>query len=74
MSTAEIEKMSMAERLEAMEALWTSISRNGDAVPSPDWHGEVLAERRAKIEKGEARLVPCREVAAIFQTQATRYA
>jgi hypothetical protein len=36
-----------------MELLWASLSRTPDTVPSPDWHGEVLADRLAKIERGE---------------------
>jgi hypothetical protein len=42
--------MSMSERLQAMELLWRSFSGSEDEVPSPDWHGEVLSERLAKIE------------------------
>lgn len=49
---AEIERMSLAERLQAMELLWQSISRNPDNVPSPQWHGEVLQQRLAKVEAG----------------------
>lgn len=48
----EIERMSLAERLQAMELLWHSISRNPDSVPSPQWHGEVLQQRLAKVEAG----------------------
>ena len=51
---ADIEKMSLDERLQTMELLWASLARTPDAVPSPAWHGEVLAKRMAKIEGGEA--------------------
>ena len=49
---ADIEQMSLEEQLQAMELLWASLSRTPDAVPSPDWHGDILAERMAKIERG----------------------
>jgi hypothetical protein len=37
--------MTLAEKLEAMELLWADISCRPEALPSPDWHQEVLAER-----------------------------
>ena len=54
---AEIEQMSLTERLQTMELLWVSLARTPDAVPSPDWHGEVLAARLAKIERGEGEFL-----------------
>ena len=54
---ADIEQMSLEERLQAMELLWASLTRAPDAVPSPDWHGEVLAERVAKIGRGEGEFL-----------------
>ena len=59
---AEIEKMSLDERRQTMELLWTSLARTPDAVPSPAWHGEVLATRKAKIERGEAKFLTLREL------------
>ncbi|WP_156427741.1 addiction module protein [Thiohalocapsa sp. ML1] len=38
----------------AMEALSDSLSRDSDTVASPAWHGDILAERRAALERGEA--------------------
>ena len=49
--------MSLEERLQTMELLWTSLARTPDAVPSPDWHREVLAARRAKVERGEGEFL-----------------
>ena len=54
---AEIEQMSLEERLQALELLWASLARTPDAVPSPDWHGEVLATRLAKVEHGEGKFL-----------------
>ena len=54
---ADIEQMSLEEQLQAMELLWASLSRTPNAVPSPDWHGDVLAERMAKIERGEGKFL-----------------
>jgi hypothetical protein len=54
---ADIEKMGLEERLQAMELLWASLTRTPEAVPSPEWHGEVLASRLAKIERGEGEFL-----------------
>ena len=59
---AEIEQMSLEERLQTMELLWVSLARTPDAVPSPDWHGEVLAGRLAKIERGEGEFLTIPQV------------
>ena len=58
----EIEKMSLDERLQTMELLWASLARTPDAVPSPDWHGDVLAKRMAKIDRGEAEFLTIPEL------------
>ena len=55
--SAEIERMSIAERLQAMEEIWDSLYRHGDEVPSPDWHREVLAARKALAESGESKFL-----------------
>jgi len=68
---AEIEKMSLDERLQTMELLWASLARTPDAVPSPAWHGEVLAARMAKIERGEAEFLTVPELKERLQ-KATR--
>ena len=59
---SEIERMSVEERLQAIELLWNSISRQGDSVISPAWHGEVLSARRAKVEAGEGRFLSLSEL------------
>ena len=59
---AEIEQMSLEERLQTMELLWVSLARTPDAVPSPDWHGEVLAARLAKIERREGEFLTIPQV------------
>ena len=49
-----LETMSVAEKLEAMEAIWTSLCSSPDDVASPAWHADVLAERKKRLESGEA--------------------
>ena len=61
MSVAELKKevsrLSKAERLEAMEWLWASLSKEQQEIESPEWHGEVLAARKAKVDSGEAQFL-----------------
>jgi hypothetical protein len=44
-ATLPLEKMTLAEKLQAMEELWADLSRN-DNFESPAWHAEVLEARR----------------------------
>lgn len=54
---AEVSRLSPAERLEAMEWLWASLSNDSETIESPAWHGQVLAARRAKVDAGEAQFL-----------------
>ncbi len=49
--------MSVTERLQAMDQLWDSLTRDGDEIPSLDWHQEVLADRKARAQRGEAKFL-----------------
>jgi len=58
----QIEQMSLAERLQTTELLWKAISDRLEELSSPAWHGELLAERAAKIERGEATFLTIDQV------------
>jgi putative addiction module component (TIGR02574 family) len=49
--------MSVTERLQVMDQLWDSLTRDGDEIPSPDWHQDVLADRSARAQRGEAKFL-----------------
>jgi hypothetical protein len=51
--TLSLGKMSVPEKLRMMEALWADLSRNSDALKSPDWHEAALKERKARIVSGQ---------------------
>jgi putative addiction module component (TIGR02574 family) len=55
--SSEIERMSVTERLQVMDQLWDSLNSYGDEIPSPDWHQEVLADRKARAQRGEAKFL-----------------
>ena len=50
-----LKQMSVSEKLQLMEALWDDLSRDADALESPEWHGQVLKEREDRIASGEAK-------------------
>jgi len=45
--------MTVEEKPQVMEELWTDLSRNAEDVPPPEWHGEVLQSIESAIERGE---------------------
>ena len=67
MSVAEIQKMTVNERLETMEKLWESLSQNDTDIESPAWHKEVLDSRRKHIDSGDAQFYTIEEVKAHFK-------
>ena len=56
-STIPIESLSVAEKLLLMERLWDDLSRRPSNVPTPEWHGDVLAERLAAVQEGRTQFV-----------------
>lgn len=57
MNTSDIKKMSRVERLVAIEALCDSLLGEQAEIESPDWHRDVLEERKEKIESGRAEFI-----------------
>jgi len=55
--TLPLEKMTIAEKLRVMETLWSDLTRNEEQFESPDWHGEVLRERAARVKQGKESFV-----------------
>ena len=45
-----------------MEWLWASLSKKPEEIESPEWHGEVLAARKAKIDSGEEKFLSIAEL------------
>ena len=60
----QIRRMSMAERLRALEQLWDAVCHDDARIPSPAWHGEVLHDRQARAQRGEARFLTLDELKA----------
>ena len=62
MDSTEIKKMSTTECLKIMEAIWDSLLHDETNIESPQWHKNVLAERKSKIENGEAEFVSIKKL------------
>ena len=52
--TLPLNQMSVEEKIRTMENLWDSLLHEQSEISSPKWHGQLLAERKAAIDRGEA--------------------
>ncbi len=57
MKETDLKSMSIDERLRMMESIWASFNHEAESIESPDWHGDVLAKRKTKLESGEAKFI-----------------
>ena len=57
LETVQIERMSVTERLQVMEQLWDALCRDTEEIASPEWHRDVLADRKARAQRGEAKFL-----------------
>jgi len=49
-----IETMSVAEKVRLLESVWESLCARPGDVQSPEWHREILEDRRHRLEDGRA--------------------
>lgn len=54
-----INKLTVTERLQAMELLWNSLS--AAEYESPAWHEDVLKERERRVAAGECEFMSLEE-------------
>jgi putative addiction module component (TIGR02574 family) len=52
-----IDRMTIEEKLQAMEALWDDLCRHEEALPIHEWQKQVLDERERLVEEGKARFI-----------------
>lgn len=57
-----LDQMTVADKLSMMEMLWADLCRTPENVPTPAWHGEVLAEREQLLREGKTRFGDFEEV------------
>lgn len=56
-TTIDLQEMTTPDKLRLMEALWENLSTSSTEVASPEWHGEILAERDRWIDSGEEAFI-----------------
>jgi len=54
-SMIEVDHSKLTADLE--DQLWDSLTRDSDEIPSPDWHQDVLTDRKARAQRGEAKFL-----------------
>lgn len=52
-----LEKMSVEEKIQAMESIWDDLCGRADSLASPAWHGEVLTDREAALQGGDDEVI-----------------
>jgi putative addiction module component (TIGR02574 family) len=48
-----LSRLSLAQKLDLMEALWADLARDEKKLESPAWHGAVLKEREETYAAGK---------------------
>ncbi|MDA1086445.1 MAG: addiction module protein [Verrucomicrobia bacterium] len=52
----QIERMSRAEKLQAMEAIWADLSKDDAVLESPAWHHSELKRTEARMAAGQEQI------------------
>jgi hypothetical protein len=52
-TTLPLKKMSIEEKIRAMEEIWEDLCQNPDKLSSPSWHEEILLDREERIKNGD---------------------
>ena len=64
MSNADIsiDGLSVTEKLGLMERIWVDLERQASDIPSPEWHGDILARRLQAVQTGDVELLDWSDV------------
>ncbi|MBK6511754.1 MAG: addiction module protein [Haliea sp.] len=57
--------MSIDERLRIMKP-FGPFNHEAGSIESPNWHGDVLAQRKAKLESGDAKFISLETLKAYY--------
>lgn len=56
-----LDNLSTTDKIVLMERLWADLSQRPQELPSPSWHGDVLAERIAAVREGRTTFIDWNE-------------
>lgn len=51
--TVPLKEMTLSGKIRVMEDIWANLSKNEPNYSPPDWYGEVLKDRKRRLEAGE---------------------
>jgi len=51
-----LSKLTLAQKLDLMEAIWDDLARQDKTLESPPWHEEVLKDREQALAAGKATI------------------
>lgn len=54
LSSEQLDALSVAEKVRLLEQVWQSLSGHPDSFPSPQWHADILDDRRQRLLDGTA--------------------
>jgi len=49
-----LSKLTLAQKLDLMEAIWDDLAKHEDTLESPSWHEQVLKDREEALASGKA--------------------
>ena len=50
-----LDRMTVPDKLRAIEHIWSNLQETPEDVPSPDWHADVLRARENRVREGSSR-------------------
>ena len=72
--TLALKKMSHAEKLRTMEAIWRDLAGNEARFASPVWHGPALRETQRLVKAGKAKFSDWDEAKARLRRKTAKVA
>jgi len=55
--TLPLDKMTVEEKMQVMEAVWTDLRAKAASYPSPKWHEQLVRERVESYTAGTSQLI-----------------
>ena len=59
--TIPLEQMTVEDKLQAIEEIWTDLAGTPEDIPSPSWHADVLSAREQRISEGTSHFLDITE-------------
>ena len=59
-----LSKLTLAQKLDLLEALWDDLTKHEEELESPDWHEHVLKDREEALAAGKATVSDWEETKA----------